>query len=146
MTALDLHPYLLPHAEALVTRLETTNIAVGNHRNVLSSTGKITAPAIVLYLRSGGQISGSVGCPDTDAWLPFQLTCIGQVADQAMWVADQAHAALVSSPLTVPDRAIFRLKRTWFGASAERDEQVVPPLFYVPAEYRMWSTPSVEES
>lgn len=153
MTA-ALQPRLLPHVTALLARLATATmpngalIPVGNHRNVMSTAAppRIVAPAIVLYLRTGGQTFGSVGCTDTDAELSFQITCIGLNADQAFAVADAAHTALVASPLAVADRAIWRLRRTFFGPSAERDETISPPLYYVTPEYRMWSTPSVEES
>lgn len=146
-------PALYPHAQAIIERLEsvlpslTTPVSVGNHRNVYADDpDRPVAPSCVLYLRPGGIQSGPLCSPTEDAWLPFQLTCIGDLPEQAMWVADQAHAALISSPLQVEDRSICRLKRTWFGASAQRDETLDPPLFYVPVEYRLWSVPALAGS
>lgn len=134
---------LLPHATAILDRLETwpglATVKIGDHVAPKSSTGKIVAPSAVLYLRPGGEITGSLGCLDTDGWLPFQITCVGQVAQQAMWVADRVHEALTSSPLLVTDRFVGRLRRTYLGPHAERDEDVSPPLFYVAPEYRLWT-------
>lgn len=138
-------PTLLPHATAILDRLRgwapliDANVAIGDHVAPKSTTGDVVSPAAILYLRPGGEISGALGCPDVDAWLPFQLTCVGNVAAQAMFVADLCHQALTATPLVVAGRRIDRLARTFFGASAQRDDDVTPPLFYVPAEYRLYS-------
>lgn len=153
MTATELLPRLRPHVAALMTRLATATmpggavIPAGNHRNVMSTATppKIVAPANVLYIRPGGSVTGSLGCPDTDVWLRFQVTSIGVNPDQTFAVADAAFGVLTASALAVEDRAIFRVKRTWFGAAVQRDETVSPPMYFVPAEYELWSTPALEE-
>lgn len=132
-------PALLPHAKSILERLNTTDLTVGDHKAPKAADQSIVAPCVVLYLRPGGLQSGDLGQPEDDAWLPFQLTCVGKMAAQAMWVADVAHTALTSSPLQVEGRSIARLRRTFFGANAQRDDDVTPPLFYVPVEYRLWS-------
>lgn len=143
-------PALLPHAAAIITRLDNwpalASVTVGDHVAPKSGTpATIVAPAVVFYLRPGGQQSGTLGEKNTDAWLPFQLTCIGLTATQAMLVADWSHQALVSSLLSVDDRFVCRAERRSFGSAAQRDNAVTPPLFYVPVEYRLWTiddTPS----
>lgn len=132
-------PALLPHAKAILERLNTTDLVVGDHKAPKSPDGAVVAPCVVLYLRPGGQQSGALDQPEQDAWLPFQLTCVGKMAAQAMWVADVAHTALTSSPLAVTGRSVARLRRTVFGSSAQRDDDTSPPLFYVPVEYRLWT-------
>lgn len=136
-------PTLLPHSGAILDRLRTwaplsdANVIIGDHVAPKTDSDAYYAPAAVMYLRPGGPVSGSLGCPDVDAWLPFQVTCVGRNAAQAMWVADRVEEAFQSAPLVVDDRLVCRLKRVHFGAAAKRDDGVTPPLFYVPAEYRL---------
>src|SRR5690606_39796428 len=91
---------LYPHADAIIGAAETATmpngsaIPIGNHRNVLSPTGKVVAPAAVFYLRPGGRWTGSLCAPESGGWLPFQFTCIGIDAYQAMFVADRITEAL----------------------------------------------------
>lgn len=132
-------PDLLPHAEAIIDRLESADLVVGDHVAPKSPNGQIVAPCVVLYLLPGGQQSGNLGQVDVDAWLPFQLTCVGRMAAQAMNTADIAHQALTGTPLEITDRHIASIRRNGFGARAERDDDVTPPLFYVPVQYRLWT-------
>lgn len=138
-------PALLPHATAILDRLEGLTlpngnlVGVGDHKAPKSADANVEAPCVVLYLRPGGMQSGDLNQTETDAWLPFQLTSVGHTAAQAMLVADRAHTRLTATPLTVSGRLIARLRRQTFGSSASRDDDVTPPLFYVPVEYRAWS-------
>lgn len=131
-----------PHHRALIDRLEIAhpNIAVGNHQAPLSDDKEtFAAPAAVLYLRPGGTVNGSLGEPDADADIPFQVTGIGRSAKQALWVLDRCHEALTGTPLEAEDRAIARVRRVTAGVAPSRDDDVTPALFHVAAEYRLWS-------
>lgn len=129
---------LAPHVDAVLDRLgELDGITIGDHVAPRSPDDLLVVPAAVVYMRPGGAITGSIGCLDTDGILPFQVTCIGETAAQARWVADLVHAALTADPLEIDDRYVARLHRNFLGASAQRDDDVKPPVFYLPAEYRL---------
>lgn len=138
-------PALLPHATAILDRMEGLTlpngnpVVIGDHKAPKSAANVIVAPCVVFYLRPGGLQSGDLNQTETDGWLPFQLTSVGHTAAQAMQVADRAHTRLTASRLTVSDRLIARCRRQTFGTRAERDEDVTPPLFYLPVEYRLWT-------
>lgn len=140
-----MQPLLLPHATAILERVDGITlpggdpIVIGDHKAPKSGTGSVVAPCSVFYLRPGGQQSGDLNQTEVDAWLPFQFTNVGHTAAQAMMVADIVHEALTASPLTIDGRLVARLRRTFFGSTAQRDDDVTPPLFYVPSEYRAWT-------
>lgn len=139
-------PLLLPHAAAIIDRLQDAGLTVGDHIAPKSSDGKIVAPCVVVYMRPGGTFTNSVGMVEEDAWLPFQLTCVGRVAKEALQQADRAHAALTESPITVADRVIALVRRDGFGSSVQRDVDVTPALFYAPVIYRLWTLTEVDGS
>lgn len=136
-----------PHALAILDALQPLEaraqpIAVGDGKAPRSPDGRIVAPCAVLHFRPGGEMFSSVGCSDTDATIPFQVTCVGQTAEQARIVNDEVAKLLDGAALTVAGRAIFRVRRPRgvIGGSPERDEEVTPPLFYLPAYYSLMST------
>lgn len=133
-----------PHAKALLVALSSLEalspaIRVGDGVAPQSTDGKVVAPCAVLHMRTGGEMFGSIGCADSDATLPFQVTCIGKTAEQARIVADKVAGALDGATLTVTGRAIYRVRRPRgpIGGAPERDDEVTPPLFYIPAYYSL---------
>lgn len=138
-------PALLPHASAILERLDGLTlpngnpVVIGDHVAPKAAENRVVAPCVVFYLRAGGSLSGDLNQTEMDGWLPFQLTSVGLTAAQAMSVSDRAHTRLTASRLTVAGRLIARCRRQTFGTRAERDNDVTPPLFYVPVEYRLWT-------
>lgn len=137
---------LNPHAIAILDRLEplkarTVPIAVGDGAAPGSHDGAIVAPCAVLHFRPGGEMFSSVGCSNTDATIPFQITCVGITAEQARIVHDAVADLLEGASLTVAGREIFRVRRPRgvLGGPPERDDDVTPPLFYIPAYYSLIS-------
>ncbi len=135
-----------PHAAAILTALApleelTPPTKVGDGVAPKSSTGAIVAPCAVLHMRPGGEMFSSVGCTDTDATISFQVTCVGKTAEQARIVADQVASELDGATLTVAGREVFRVRRPRgvVGGNPERDDDVTPPLFYIPAYYQLMS-------
>lgn len=133
-----------PHALAILTALAPLEslaqpIRVGDGVAPLSTDGKIVAPCAVLHLRPGGVMFDSVGCMATDGVLPFQITCVGLTAAQARIVADKVAGYLEGANLTVSGRAVYRVRRRTgpVGGAPERDDDVDPPLFYVPVQYQL---------
>lgn len=135
-----------PHALAILTALAPLEslsppTKVGDGIAPKSGDGSVVAPCAVLHMRPGGEMFSSLGCTDTDATIPFQVTCVGKTAAQARIVADQVAAALDGASLTVTGREVFRVRRPRgvVGGNPERDDDVNPPLFYIPAYYQLMS-------
>jgi hypothetical protein len=133
-----------PHAAAILTAMGSLEaldqpIQVGDGVAPQSTDGRVVAPCAVLHMRPGGEMFSSMGCADTDATLPFQVTCVGKTAAQARIVADKVAEALDGATLTVSGREIFRVRRPRgpIGGAPERDDDVTPPLFYIPAYYSL---------
>lgn len=132
-----------PHAAAILTALEPLEtldqpIRVGDGVAPKSTDGAFVAPSAVLHFRPGGQMIDSVGCMGTDGIVPFQITCVGQTAEQARIVADFVATYLEGADLTVTGRAIYRVRRrSPVGGAPERDDDVSPPLFYIPVQYQL---------
>ena len=131
-----------PHARALITKMETLTVAggqlkVGDAVAPKSANGQIVAPCAVLYLLPGGALTGSLGCIDTDGWMRFQVTCVGTTAAQARIVEDVVTAGLCSDEPDVTDRWIASIRKVGPSSLTERDDELVPPLFYVTPTFRM---------
>lgn len=131
-----------PHARALITKMESLTVAnaplrVGDGVAPKSSDGRIVAPCAVLYLLPGGSLTGSLGCIDTDGWLRFQVTCVGSTAAQARIVEDVVTAGLCSDEPEVAGRFVASIRKVGPSSLTDRDDDVVPPLFYVTAQFRM---------
>lgn len=137
---------LNPHATAILDTLAPLEarevpIQVGDGVAPRSATGSVVAPCAVLHFRPGGETFSSVGCTDTDATIPFQITCVGATAAQARIVNDAVADLLEGATLTVAGREVFRVRRPRgvIGGAPERDDEVTPPLFYIPTYYSLIS-------
>lgn len=139
-TTIDVNPHALAILAAMAPlESRTVPIKVGDGVAPLSTDGEIVAPCAVLHLRTGGEMFSSIGCVDTDAVIPFQVTCVGQTAEQARIVVDAVAGELDGASLTVSGRAVYRVRRPRgvIGGAPERDDEVNPPLFYVPVLWQL---------
>lgn len=130
-----------PHITAVVELLETATFAgaplrVGDGVAPKSTDRKIVAPSVIVFGRPGGSLISSVGCLDTDGVMRFQTTSVGRSAAEAREVDDKARATLTASALTVEDRACT-IRPNDSSSSTERDDDVIPSLFYVVSMYRL---------
>jgi hypothetical protein len=127
-------PAVLPHVDAVQAALTGAGLAVG--------LGGAPVPAaaryVALYPDPGQSVPESLADRRTDVMLMVQATCVGPTAEQALWVADKARAAL-SGPLTVDGRVAWRPEELG-GPPVSRDDDVTPPLFYVPIQFQIRST------
>jgi hypothetical protein len=98
-------------------------------------------PYRVVYPLAGGMFDGPLGCPDDDASLTWQVTCVGATRSQCEWVADETNEILIGQPLTVAGRFISRVWADMAGGGARRDDTVQPPVFIATPRYRVESTP-----
>lgn len=127
------------HAEAVKTALATVTvnsipIPVGDGRR------EHPAPCYVLYDLDGGSTSGSEADDDDVDW-PFQVTCVGRVAQEARFLADSARAALTG--LSVPGRTLISPFTTdTFGGVRRDDDTGDDPLFYATPRFRLRTSPT----
>lgn len=98
-------------------------------------------PYCIVYPLTGGTFDGPLGCPDDDASLIWQVTCVGRDRPQCEAIADRVNATLIGQPLTVPGRFIMRVWSDMAGGGVRRDDTVQPPVFIATPRYRVESTP-----
>jgi hypothetical protein len=96
----------------------------------------------IVYPLAGGIFDGPLGCPDDDASLTWQVTCVGATRGQCEWAVDTVNALLIDQPLTVAGRHVSRVWADMAGGGARRDDQVQPPVFIATPRYRIDSSPS----
>lgn len=133
-----------PHTTAIVTRLETTDLPVGDGRAPADGGWQGTPgdsvflAYLVLYqigvLRAGPD--AALSNRYTDPQLRYQVTAVGIDRLSAETAADLATAALVGSPLVVPGRStVLLIPESSVGAT--RDESVNPPVFTAFDRFRL---------
>lgn len=96
---------------------------------------------VTVYELTGGNLDGSIGRPDDDASIVYQLTSTGASRKQCEWVADKAHTTLLGAPLSITGRQVQRVAVDMLGGTI-RDDDVQPPVFWSPDRYRIWTTPT----
>jgi hypothetical protein len=132
-------PAVLPHRDAVEAALTDAGLVVG-----LGGAPPSAPPAgtqdkyAVLYFDPGQSMTESLADARTDFACTFQMTCVGPTEEQALWVADKARAAL-HGQLTVQGRTAWRPEELG-GPGVQRDDDVTPPLYFVPVQYRLQST------
>lgn len=126
-------------ALAPLDALSPLAVPVGDHVAPLSLTGDVVAPCAVLYLLPGGTWDDSIGCVGEDGRLPFQVTCVGETAQQAIWVADQVTGML--TPNVEVDGEDHLCRRQDPSVAADRDPDL-PHLFYAPVLFRLLVRPA----
>lgn len=95
----------------------------------------------VVYPLPGGVFDGPLGCPDDDASLIFQVTCVGSTRPQCEAAADRALSLLVGQPLTIAGRYVTRVQADMAQGGARRDDTVQPPVFIATPRFRVDSVP-----
>lgn len=133
-------PAVLPHADAVTTALVDAGLTVylgGAPAGVSPTAGD---PFVVLYPEPGRATAASLADDRTAFSAVVQLTCVGLTAEQVLSVADRAAAAL-SVVLPVTGRTSWK-PESLDGQPVQRDDDVVPPVFYATSRYRLRSIPS----
>ncbi len=94
----------------------------------------------VLYPDPGKAVRASLADNRDDFDTVMQVTCVGSDVVRALWVAARVRRAL-AAPLTVEGRICWPAEDLG-GPPVQRDDDVTPPVFYVPVQYRLCSTPA----
>lgn len=129
-------PTVLPHRDAVKAALEGAGLAVGlgGAPDPLPASRMYTA----LYFDPGRSLRESLADGRTDFETLFQVTCVAPTEEQCLWVADRARTGL-HGPLTVAGRQAWRPEEQG-GPPVQRDDDVTPPLYFLPVQYRLQST------
>lgn len=129
-------PDIKPHLDAVVGALEGAGLAVG--QGGAPSPVPTSGRYVALYFAPGTVGRESLADQRTNFSMLFQVTCVGPTATQCLWVAQQVRRALYGR-LAVDGRAVFRPEELG-GPPLSRDDDVSPPLFFLPVQYRLNST------
>jgi hypothetical protein len=132
-------PEVLPHLDAVQAALEDIGLTVFVGGTPTSSGWTSPDRYAVLYPEPGMAVRESLADDRGDFEAAFQVTCVGGDPVRALWVADRVRRAL-AQPLTVVGRSCWPPEDLG-GPPLARDDDVTPPVWYVPVQYRIRSTP-----
>ncbi|MDH6709748.1 hypothetical protein P3T27_006497 [Kitasatospora sp. MAA19] len=132
-------PAVLPYVAAVQAALANASLAV-----YLGGAPAGPAPLpktyCVVYTGPGQVSSASIADDRTTLDMLLQITCVATTPEGSLGTADRARAAL-AVPLTVDGRATWRPEELG-GPHLLRDDDVTPPLYYLPVQYRLRSIPA----
>ncbi len=129
-----------PLTDVIVFTLQSAGLVVGDA--VRPSAATATAGYVVVYSLPGGSIDGTLGAPNDDASVMYQLTSVGADRRQCEWVADRARQVILSAVMPLTDRIISPVMVDMLGGTI-RDDDIQPPVWYSPDRYRVMTTPLV---
>jgi hypothetical protein len=102
--------------------------------------GSFTRYAVVWPL-TGGTTSGTLGNPDEDLSVPYQITCVGESRRQAETMQVEVDRALADAGPRLVDGRWMTLRVDLLGG-AQRDDTEQPPVFLCPLRLRGHTTPA----
>ena len=132
-------PDVLPHVDAVQAALEAADLTVylgGTPAGSWSPPDKFA----VLYPDPGMAVRESLADKRADFESTMQITCVGGDPERALWVAARVRQAL-AAPLTVAGRICWPPEDLG-GPPLARDDDVPPPLYFIPVQYRVMSIPA----
>ncbi|MFJ3201017.1 hypothetical protein [Streptomyces sp. NPDC086989] len=124
--------------DAIVAALTAGGLVVGDGGAPAKASIPSTGIYAAIYFDPGQSLSESLADQRTDFSLSFQVTCVGPTAEKCRWAAHRARMALYA-PLVVAGRSAWRPEELG-GPPIQRDDDVSPPLYYLPVQYRLQST------
>lgn len=127
-------PTALPHVDAVLAALTAVGVTTYLGGAPLGAPDKYA----VVYPDPGMAVRESLADVRSDFTATVQVTCVGTTAERALWVADKVRLGL-SAPLVVAGRASWRPEELG-GPPVQRDDDVTPPLYFLPVQYRLQST------
>ncbi|MFF7610745.1 hypothetical protein [Streptomyces lavendulae] len=133
-------PTVLPHLDAVQAALATAGLTVYLGGAPTSAGWTPPDKYAVLYADAGTAVRESLGDRRDHFEALVQVTCVGASMDRALWVADRVRLAL-AVPLAVAGRASWRPEELG-GPPVQRDDDVTPPLWFLPVQYRLQSIPA----
>lgn len=133
-------PDVLPHLDAVEAALTAAQLTYYVGGTPTSSGWAPPDKFCVLYPDPGMAVRESLADDRTDFETTMQITCVGGDAVRALWMAGRVRRAL-AGPLNVEGRICWPPEDQG-GPPVARDDDVTPPLWFVPVQYRIYSTPA----
>lgn len=127
------------HVDGLLTLLAAQATGVGVYRGEAPAGAAL--PYVVLYTDPGTP-EGSLGDRHRDLLIEFQATAVGRTSEQAEWAADKVRGVLLTQQPTVTGRVVQPLWQAASGPRVQRDDDLTPPVFYLPVIYQMRTEPA----
>jgi len=93
----------------------------------------------VVYPIAGGISDGTIQNPNEDATPDIQVTSVASTAEGALWMVDLVRVTLLAAvPATLSDgRKVIFVEPTFGGPTLIRDDDISPPVWYVPDRFSM---------
>ncbi|MEO3978772.1 hypothetical protein [Streptomyces sp. CAU 1734] len=129
-------PDLKPHMDAVTAALSGAGLVVG--QAAPPATIPPTGIYAALFFDPGQTLTESLANRKTDFTLTFQVTYAGPTQEKTMWAAQRGRIALFPR-LTVAGRSAWRVEELG-GPPVQRDDDVTPPVYYLPVQYRLQTT------
>lgn len=129
-------PDIKPHVDAVVAALANAGLTVGD--GVAPATVPTNGIYVVVHFDPGQALPESLADARTDFALSFQVTCVGPTPEKCRWATQRTRMAL-HAPLAVAGRTAWRPEELG-GPPIQRDDDVSPPLYYLPVQYRLQTT------
>ncbi|MFE5514458.1 hypothetical protein ACFQ9J_28385 [Streptomyces sp. NPDC056529] len=132
-------PDVLSHVDAVKAALTAAGLSVfvgGTPAGAWTPPDKFA----VLHPDAGTAVRESLADERTTLDCLMQITCVGGDVERALWVAGRVRRAL-AKPLAVDGRVCWRPEDLG-GPPVQRDDDITPPLYFVPVQYRICSAPA----
>lgn len=131
--------------DAVISRLDSqTTMEIGDATKPSGVTynpdGLPLEPYVVVYGGPDGDSTGTLNDPDADLWWTWTVTSIGGSRQQCAWAQNAVRDALVGWRPVVTGFG-FGLTELAQGVHPDRDDDVQPPLFFAPDEFRVFASP-----
>lgn len=132
---------LLPHDLAVIAALETIGKPVGFAEapdGALEAVQGRSGPDYMVLYPLNTVSDGSLGDPNTDVDLVYQVTCVGRLAAGVRWLMDRIEPALWS--VSIPDRAVFDLEVD--AGTIRADQDLSPTVFLATPRITLSTVPA----
>ncbi len=124
------------HADAVASLLTTAGLTV----SIGEAPDDLAGAFVVLYPTPGLELAENLGKPIGDMQMDFQLTCVGESSEQALWCADKARTAINRAIPTVSGRVCWPIWADEQPQPVLRDDAVNPPKFVAISRWSLRST------
>lgn len=97
-------------------------------------------PYAVVYGGPDGGSTGTLSDPGSDIWWTWTVRVTGGSRQQCAWGQNKVRGALIGWRPVLTGFG-FGLTELAQGVHPDRDDDVQPPLFFAPDEYRVFASP-----
>lgn len=126
------------HADAILVLIRAAGVTAG----LAEAASDASPPYVVLHPDPGHGAGGAIGDPSAHFRLDFQLTAVGESAEQALWVSDRACSAVNRAVPAVSGRAPWPVWADERPQPVRRDDTVTPPLFIAVTRWCLRTEPA----